>query len=107
MIKEFDWCGYQTMTEEQKREIETSIERTVKDRFDAELKPCHLGEVKVQLNIADPLLSRVVGNIRCSCGKQYIKFSTKMDSSSGTFERLEKDHNPLEESAKYENQLFR
>lgn len=107
MIKEFDWCGYQAMTEEQKREIEASIQRTVQDRFDAELKPCHLAEVKVQLKIADPLLSHVVGNIRCSCGKQYIKFSTNMDSSSGTFERVDKDHNQMDESAKHENQLSR
>lgn len=89
MISEFDWCGCKAIIGEQKRKIEDSIRQTFKARGDMELKPCHDGQVKVQLNIVGPLHSDLVGNVTCSCSKKYCKFTGTSDASNITFERVD------------------
>ena len=89
MISQFDWCGCIAINEEEKREVENSIRKTFEDRGDIELKPCHGGRVKVQLNIDGPLNTILVGNIACSCGKKYCTFKGNSDASKVTFERVD------------------
>jgi len=89
MISQFDWCGCNAITDEEKREVENSIRQAFEDRGDMELKPCHDGQVKVQLNIDGPLFSNLVGNVACSCGKKYCKFTGNSDASRVNFERVD------------------
>ena len=89
MISQFDWCGCTALTDDEKREVEDSIRKTFEYRGDIELKPCHVGQVKVQLNIDGPLNFTLVGNIACSCGKKYCKLTGSRDASRVTFERVD------------------
>ena len=86
MISQFDWCGCIAITDEEKREIENSIRQIFEDRGDMELKPCHDGQVKIQIKIDGPLFSTLVGNVECSCGKKYCKFTGHNDASKVNFE---------------------
>lgn len=88
MISEFDWCGCMVTTLEKKQEVERKIRQDFEARGDVDLKPCHHGQVKVQLNIAGPFFSDLVGNVACSCGKKYLKFRGTSDASTITFERV-------------------
>ena len=85
MITQFDWCGCTAITDDEKRKVENSIRQTFEDRGDMELKPCHEGPIKVQLNIDGPLLSKLVGNFECSCGKKYCTFTGSSDASKMFF----------------------
>jgi len=88
MISEFDWCGCTAISNEEKQEIESSIRDTYEARGDQELKPCHDGDVKVQVDITGPLFSELVGNITCSCGKKYCTFRGASDASKVVFESV-------------------
>lgn len=87
MISEFDWCGCTALTPDKMQDVEKIIAQTFEARGIAELKPCHKGPIKVQLNIVGTHHSDLVGNISCSCGKKYCKFSGARDGSSVTFDR--------------------
>ena len=86
MISLFDWCGCTAISDEEKREVENNIRETFEARGDMELKPCHVGQVKVQLNVEGSLLATLVGNFKCSCGKKYCKFEGISDASRMAFE---------------------
>jgi hypothetical protein len=89
MISNFYWNGSPVITEKEKREVEDSLRQTFEDRGYIELKPCHDGQVRVQLNIDGPLNTILFGNITCSCGKKYCTFRGSSDASTVTFERVE------------------
>ena len=89
MISKFDWCVRTVITDDEKKKIENSISQDFKARGDMELKPCHEGQIKVQLNIIGPLPSTLVGNLECSCGKKYCVFTGSSDASKITFNHVE------------------
>ena len=89
MIAAFDWCDCHAITEPEKRDVEATIRRDVEGRFDAKFKPCHPGQLTVQLNVVGPLLSDLVGNIKCSCSRPYFKINGTSDASRVTYERVE------------------
>lgn len=78
MIAEFDWCNCGAITQEQKADIETKI-RDGEDHLNAKFKSCHPGPIAIQLNIIGPLLSDLVGNVKCSCGKPYVKINGEIN----------------------------
>ena len=89
MIATFDWCNCNSITEPQKRDVEAQILSDVERSFDAKFKPCHLDQLTVQLNVVGSLLSDLVGNIKCSCGRPFIKIYGTSDASIVTYERVE------------------
>ena len=88
MIAKFDWDECYTITDTQKGDVEAKIRRDVEGP-DAEVKfkPCHPGQVTVQLNVGGPFLSDLVGNIKCSCGIPYCKFNGT--SVASTFKSID------------------
>jgi len=56
-------------------------------------RPCHSGPVTIHLNIEGPLLSGLVGNVRCTCGEPYLEVKGKENSIGGfdiTYEPVRK-----------------
>ena len=82
----FDWGQRGGELEAYWGDVEATIRGDIEGRSDDEFKPCHPGGLTVHLSIVGPLLTDLIGNITCSCGKPFCKFHGPSDASSVAYE---------------------
>jgi hypothetical protein len=86
MNVDFDWSNSSAITQDQKDAIEKKIRDFFEDTQNDKYKPCHSGAVTAKLNIDGPLLTNLVGYIKCICGKKYVTVKGKCDESPITYD---------------------
>ena len=66
-------------------EDRTLFEQKIREDLRSDHAPpmnCHPGSRQIAIGSSDPLATRLVGNISCSCGKKVGFFSATHDASS-------------------------
>lgn len=89
----FNWINCQSLSDEERAEVEEKIRMGLKIRDD-EFELCHSGPVLIPLNIVGALRSNLVGNIHCSCGKPYFKIIGTSDGSTASLDTGSFGHGP-------------
>jgi len=86
---EFDWHGTQGyLNDKERKEVQSNLKKEVNEHC----RPCHPGPVTIHLNLEGPLLSGLVGNVRCKCGKPCLEIEGKKNSTGG----FDISYNPVE-----------
>ena len=81
MISGFNWHGSQALSSQEKNEVEEKIKEDFENQITDRFQPCHSGPVSVHLNIVGPLLTDLVGTIRCNCDEPFLIINGTDDGS--------------------------
>ncbi len=68
----FKWSNANYLESGKQAEFEKAVNNDICLESDERAKPCHPGDLLVELSVAGPLLNRVVGNVKCNCGTSYL-----------------------------------
>ncbi|MFC0047891.1 hypothetical protein [Rheinheimera tilapiae] len=69
---QFKWSNADYLEEGKQAEFEKTVSADISLESDDRAKPCHNGDLLVELSVAGPLLNQVVGNVKCNCGTSYL-----------------------------------
>ncbi|MFB2735121.1 hypothetical protein [Shewanella mangrovisoli] len=69
---QFKWSNANYLEAGKQAEFEEAIREDINLESDDRAKPCHTGDLLVELGVAGPLLNKVVGNVKCNCGTSYL-----------------------------------
>ncbi|MFB2800076.1 hypothetical protein [Shewanella seohaensis] len=69
---QFKWSNANYLEANKQAEFEKAVRDDINLESDDRAKPCHIGDLLVELSVTDPLLNKVVGNVKCNCGACYL-----------------------------------
>ncbi|MEM0515147.1 hypothetical protein WCN91_06850 [Pseudoalteromonas sp. YIC-827] len=72
MIIQFKWSNANYLEAGKQAEFEKAVRDDLNLESDDRAKPCHTGDLLVDLSVAGLSLNKVVGNVKCNCGISYL-----------------------------------
>tara|TARA_R110002050_G_scaffold231031_1_gene366808 strand:+ start:1986 stop:2249 length:264 start_codon:yes stop_codon:yes gene_type:complete len=69
------WLGENHLEAGAQDDLEVAVREDLSFEANDRAKPCHDGTLHVELSVVGPLLDQIVGNVKCNCGKSYLKIN--------------------------------